>query len=207
MTKFKVGDRVRATKNCTPVVKGEIYTLIESHGNLIIKVKGQIGLCACASTWELVEDFKYQWKKGDKLEVIDPPNNVHVKDGDIVIANNDICSNKGHYADVNIICVNGTLIENFNAYRFKKVEGERTETNIESSEKTKMDIETLKTFSEENLAEGKEMAEEAKANYEAEEAMKAYTDLVDKKEKQDRIIRVAREELRKIGDDLKVFSK
>ncbi|KKL66960.1 hypothetical protein LCGC14_2139810 [marine sediment metagenome] len=89
----------------------------------------------------------------------------------------------------------------------KKVEGETTETNIESSEKTKMDIETLKTFSEENLAEGKEMAEEAKANYEAEEAMKAYTDLVDKKEKQDRIIRVAREELRKIGDDLKVFSK
>ena len=78
-------------------------------------------------------------------------------------------------------------------------------TNVESSNKNQMDKETLKTFSKDNLAEGKRKAEEDKASYEATESKNAYKKLVDRKEEQERKIKVAKEELKVIGDDLKVF--
>ena len=43
------------------------------------------------------------------------------------------------------------------------------------------DIETLKTFNPKNLSEGKRQAEEEKANYEASEAKKSYTALINQK--------------------------
>ena len=55
---FKVGDRVRATKNCPPAIKGEIYKL-EKGGvgsSVGILEDSRPGLvCYCSDTWELVE--------------------------------------------------------------------------------------------------------------------------------------------------------
>ena len=75
----------------------------------------------------------------------------------------------------------------------------------ESSNKNQMDKETLKTFSKDNLAEGKRKAEEDHASYEATESKNAYKKLVDRKDEQERVIKVAKEELKAIGDVLKVF--
>jgi hypothetical protein len=69
----------------------------------------------------------------------------------------------------------------------------------------KMDVEKLKTFNPKNLAEGKKQAELEKANYEASESKKAYKELIDQKEEQERKIKVANEELEKINEKLKVF--
>ena len=67
------------------------------------------------------------------------------------------------------------------------------------------DIETLKTFNPKNLSEGKRQAEEEKANYEASEAKKAYTALINKKEELERIIKTTNEELKKVKESLAVF--
>jgi hypothetical protein len=69
----------------------------------------------------------------------------------------------------------------------------------------KMDIEKLKTFNPKNLAEGKKQAEEDKAYYEAKEAKKVYEGLINEKEEQDRLIKVANEKLKEINEKLKVF--
>lgn len=68
-----------------------------------------------------------------------------------------------------------------------------------------MDKETLKAFNKDNLAEGKRQAEEDKANYEATEAKRAYVSMVDRKETQERIVKVAEEELKEIKEELKLF--
>lgn len=212
MTEFKVGDRVRATKDCAPAVKGEVYTLTKRNGSLMIEVEGQIGLCCCRSTWELVE--RAEFKVGDKVICI--KDNCEFKEGHKTIitrlrlkdSNNDYLSNSGHEdATIYIHDPEQSDNEKWVFSKFWKVVEEETNNKEESSKKETMEIEELKTFSEENLADGKERAEEDKANYEAEEAKKAYTALVDRKEAQERIIRVAKEELKKIEDDLKIFGK
>jgi len=67
------------------------------------------------------------------------------------------------------------------------------------------DIETLKSFNPKNLSEGKRQAEEEKANYEASEAKKSYTTLINKKEELERIIKTTNEELKKVKESLAVF--
>ena len=67
------------------------------------------------------------------------------------------------------------------------------------------DIETLKSFNPKNLSEGKRQAEEEKANYEASEAKKSYTALINKKEELERIIKTTNEELKEVKESLAVF--
>jgi hypothetical protein len=67
------------------------------------------------------------------------------------------------------------------------------------------DIETLKSFNPKNLSEGKRQAEEEKANYEASEAKKYYTALINQKEELERIIKTTNEELKKVKESLAVF--
>jgi hypothetical protein len=77
---------------------------------------------------------------------------------------------------------------------------------IEAKGGNKMtDIETLKTFNPKNLSEGKRQAEEEKANYEASEAKKSYTALINQKEELERIIKTTNEELKKVKESLAVF--
>lgn len=204
MTKFKVGDRVRRIK------KDRDFSFKIGDIGVIKEVDVSSVPYLINGDWnyekylELVEvpEFKYQWKKGDKLEVVEITC-TSLMLGDIVTADNDIATNS-EVKNTDVITHDGKLIDGICSSRYKKVENE---TNIESSENNQMDIETLKTFSEDNLVEGKKRSEEEKANYEAEEAKKAFTALIDRKEKQDRVIKVAKEELKKIGDDLKVFGK
>ena len=209
MTEFKVGDKVRATITCFPARKGEIYTLTNKHGTIAIATENSDMICCHDDTWELVESapkFKYQWKKGDKLKVTDISMNSNLSfKNKTIYSNNDVNTNDSE--ETIDVMVHGNIHTLWFVKRFKKVEDEGANNKEESSEKETMDIETLKTFSNENLAEGKEMAEDAQASYELKEAQKAYADLVDRRDKQERIIRVAKEELKKIGDDLKVFGK
>lgn len=77
---------------------------------------------------------------------------------------------------------------------------------IEAKGGNKMtDIETLKSFNPKNLSEGKRQAEEEKANYEASEAKKSYTALINQKEELERIIKTTNEELKKVKESLAVF--
>lgn len=76
--------------------------------------------------------------------------------------------------------------------------------NIQSS-KNKMETETLKIFNPKNLAEGKKEAIKEKANYELTESKKAYKILIDSKEEQERIIKLAQEKVKELNKKLAIF--
>lgn len=94
----------------------------------------------------------------------------------------------------------------YNPINFELVEqSEFKSSEFPKTPENKMDIETLKTFSPKNLVEGKKQAEEEKANYEASESKKFYVNSMNEKESQERIIRIANEELKEINKKLGVF--
>jgi len=78
--------------------------------------------------------MKYEWKKGDKLRVIDCGCKSSISNGDIVIADNDICTDDKYITDANIINVHGEHCNGFYVHRFEK---------ISSSAKTKVVPEEL----------------------------------------------------------------
>lgn len=61
---FKVGDRVRATKDCFSTEKGKIYTVEkdECSYNLVIKKTNDSTFCTCQDSWELIEEPKEEKK-------------------------------------------------------------------------------------------------------------------------------------------------
>ena len=70
---------------------------------------------------------------------------------------------------------------------------------------TKMEADKLKNFNPKNLAEGKKRAEQERAEYETQEAKKVYTDLINKRDEQNRIKKEADEKLKEINKELNVF--
>jgi hypothetical protein len=68
-----------------------------------------------------VIQMRYDWKKGDKLLVVDATDGTPLFDGEIVIAGNDIYTNDPNHAIVEVILSNGTSREGFYPYRFKKI--------------------------------------------------------------------------------------
>jgi predicted nuclease with TOPRIM domain len=97
--------------------------------------------------------------------------------------------------------IDGLLKITFDA---KMVDDEIYNTLVKGGNKM-TDIETLKSFNPKNLSEGKRQAEEEKANYEASEAKKSYTALINQKEELERIIKTTNEELKKVKESLAVF--
>jgi hypothetical protein len=55
MTKFKVGDRVRTTKDCYPLKAGEVHTVEQYSDGKTLMLYKLGGVCTCDTTWELVE--------------------------------------------------------------------------------------------------------------------------------------------------------
>ena len=67
MNKFKVGEKVRATKDCLPIKKGVIYTVKEtSMGILFIGVDFR-NSCVCSHTWEKIEKTWDNLAEGDEI--------------------------------------------------------------------------------------------------------------------------------------------
>jgi len=72
-----------------------------------------------------------------------------------------------------------------------------------TAEDTKMT--DIKTFNKKNLIKAKTKAQEEQKTYEIETAKKEYQRLIDLKDSQDRIVKIAKEELVKINEELKIF--
>ena len=213
INKFKIGDKVRGIEDDIKGCEG-IIVQIREETRITIKLtklgseswhngkKGGwiIGENAREGRWtfELIVSNDEDMKGGNECRMT-------IKIGDKV---RRICGKQkgmevGDYSVVNSVgetCVTLTGFRGNHLIDCLEVVGS-------SCCKEKMDIETLKTFNKKNLAEGRKQAEEDKANYEATESKNAYKGLVDREETQERIIKVAKEELKKIGDDLKLFSK
>ena len=131
------------------------------------------------------EDKKMTFRKGDRVKRISGRNGgMNVGDEGVV-------------ASVGKTCV--TISEYRGNHLFGSLE------LVKSSCCKKMDAETLKTFNKKNLVEGRKQAEKEKANYEAEESRRAYVGLINRKETQERAIKVANEELEEVEEDLKLF--
>jgi len=77
--------------------------------------------------------------------------------------------------------------------------------NTPVSMRVKMD-EEIKTFNKKNLKEAKRLAVEQKNNREVVDAQYAYEALIDAKETEERKIKVAKEKLVEINEDLKIFN-
>jgi len=181
---------------------------------------------------EMFEDFKYNYKKGTKLRRIDDEFSG-IKKGEIITLNYDIRTNNGetgiyetsdykgkyfgdiiHYEEVKEDIRDAVMRSIYNSklkYEYKILPFVsnplcRPISYIEAEGGNQMtDIETLKTFNPKNLSEGKRQAEEEKANYEASEAKKYYTALINQKEELERIIKTTNEELKKVKESLAVF--
>jgi hypothetical protein len=85
---------------------------------------------------------KYEWKKGDKLMVIDDKDQTVFKNGDIVIADNDVSSEKGSAMNTYII-FNEVQHGGFFNERFEKVNSPITNSNLENKNMEKKIIEVL----------------------------------------------------------------
>ena len=64
--------------------------------------------------------MKYEWKKGDKLRVIDA-NDYGISNGDIVTAGNNVSTDRDEIVCVDIINVNGTEKSGYYPKRFEKI--------------------------------------------------------------------------------------
>lgn len=52
---FRVGDRVRASIDCSGAVKGQIYTIGTVNGDMALMTSNfPISCCTCSHTWELI---------------------------------------------------------------------------------------------------------------------------------------------------------
>lgn len=116
MTKFKVGDKVKRiedTSYWTDVtgLNGTIVTIdkiFDNYGTEMLFLDGVNNNDGCgwiARKFELVssKEKKYEWNKGDKLEVIASiPHciiyDMGIRDGDIVISNQSVFSNDENYS-------------------------------------------------------------------------------------------------------------
>ena len=160
MTKFKVGDRVRR---------------IVRDRDLRFKI-GDIGIIKEVDSTSVPYLINGDWNIEKFLELVEEP---MFKVGDKVICIDaegmpGAGWTKGYKFIIDKINrVDKNAIGDGNCYFPKGECGifqphlrlvESTITNVESSEKTKMDIETLKTFNTDNLVVGKEMAEEEMIN-------------------------------------------
>jgi len=65
--------------------------------------------------------YEYEWKKGDKLRVIDSGNKSVIHNGEIVTAINDVFTNDGYMSGAKITNMNGEQSYGFFANRFRKV--------------------------------------------------------------------------------------
>ena len=215
INKFKIGDKVRRRKEC----KGEHWKCYidnnlghcseDSVFEIVKIVRERITLCVIIGQARYEADSIFE----ERFELI-VSNDEDMKGGnenmmfEIGQKVRRICGKQkgmkvGDYAVVNSVGETCVILEGYRGEHLKSC----LEVVGSSCCKGKMDIETLKTFNKKNLVEGKKQAETDKANYEATESRNAYKRLVDRKEEQERIIRVAEEELTSIKDDLKLFSK
>lgn len=183
-------------------------------------------------TDKMFEDFKYNYKKGTKLRRIND-HGKYFNIGTIITLSKDILSNDmyenvyceeikesvgiiSNYEEVKEDIMDDVMRSIYNS-KLKYEDGIfflvsnpsvgiRVRDYIEVKGGNQMtDIETLKSFNPKNLSEGKRQAEEEKDNYEASEAKKAYTALINQKEELERIIKTTNEELKKVKESLAVF--
>lgn len=71
--KFKVGDRVKATMDCSGAIKGNIYTVKMEDGKLVIPTKWRGDDCYCdeSESWKIVKPLrKERVMKTKKIESI-----------------------------------------------------------------------------------------------------------------------------------------
>ena len=129
---FKIGDKVKVKKDTSAsssTLEGQVGIVTNVGCGDIYSLDIEEGKYKCGGLYEreltLVEDvkFKYQWKKGDKLKVV----NVefagrNIQNGDIVTADNDVSTNKDDDICVDIINIKGEKKPDYYAKRFKLVE-------------------------------------------------------------------------------------
>ena len=138
-TNFEVGDLIQATKNCSDIIKGKQYIVYfnKTHGKLFTRDKkmeeNDVVGCVCQEDWILIQkaqdivkdlkEFKYQWKKGDKLELTDIPINKEIYVcGKELIAAEDISTNNSD--ETTDVIADGKLDSLWFVRRFKLVKSE-----------------------------------------------------------------------------------
>lgn len=69
MTNFKVGDRVRTTKDCAPIKAGEVYDVKNrAGGKLYIGDFKKNSYCECSDSWQLIEKTIETLEVGDWVQ-------------------------------------------------------------------------------------------------------------------------------------------
>ena len=90
MTEFKVGDKVKAIRNCSGVLKGKIYIVEKCDFDFGLMIKNNNKGCGCSCEgWELVSTKDSKFKVGDKVvrnDVVRKPYDYSItnKDGGVM---------------------------------------------------------------------------------------------------------------------------
>jgi hypothetical protein len=187
-SKFKVGDRVKILENATETAgnyRGLIGVIKNfSYDSLLARVK--IGEDCFYVNADLSNNCEIE--KVEEFDIINCLKNIDYCYYKLFFENH---SNK----EISVSDLLGCVANVSN------------ETPTEKLIENKMDFEKIKEFDKKNLVEGKKKSEEEKATYEATEAKKFYTDLINRKEEQQRKVKIANEEIKQLDEQLKVFNK